>query len=330
MSAAKKTKKKSAGAFRTTKPPEERRKKKAVAKEQQDDGLSQDNPPPLRSEQDNETIQRGQEAFHRQQQAWDDWLAIGEVLLIGQQEAMARAKTNKPQGRKYQKAIEGWLVANGFKGLAKDVRSRLLKCLELRDDIEKWRATLTEEQRLRYNHPNTVLRKFESYRKPTPKPEKTQKPKSQVAKLEESVARLEEENHDLRRRKSKEPSVANKDAAAEDTKDKDTRPHSPDELQVWCKATIDEVFSCLARLDANPRADVLAYIRDKVEAWARPTDATEADALAKQQADTQQKPVLDLSDARAVSAALDAKAEADALEYVKRQAEAKMTATKAA
>lgn len=84
---------------------------------------------------------------------------------------------------------------NGFKGLNKSIRSQLLKCRNHRDEIEKWRATLTEPERLRYNHPNTVLRKWKLRAAHT-----TTKRKSRNAELKESVQRLEDENFALQQR----------------------------------------------------------------------------------------------------------------------------------
>ena len=158
------------------------------------DGLTQVNP--SRSQQDEGKIQRGREAFQRQQRGWEDWMAVAEVLIIGRAEVMLTANTSDPRGKRYQKDMGVWLIENGFKGLDKSIRSRLLKCLEDRGEIEKWRATLTEPERLRYNHPNTVLRKWKSRTILA-----TTKRKSRTAEFNETVQRLEDENFALRRRK---------------------------------------------------------------------------------------------------------------------------------
>lgn len=156
-----------------------------------------------RSPEDEEIIRRGLEAFQRQQSAkhalqngWQDWLTVAEVLVVGRTTAMTMAGTDEPRGSRYNKAIDMWLVGNGFKDLPKDMRSKLLKCWEYRDEIEKWRSSLTEQERLRCNHPNTVIRKFESRNAKLPE-KKPKKPT--VAKLEESVQRLEDENFTFRR-----------------------------------------------------------------------------------------------------------------------------------
>jgi hypothetical protein len=57
----------------------------------------------------------------RERSTFEDWLAIGEALIIGRTEAMAKAKTNKPLGAKYNRLVGSWLRANGF-GTASPIR----------------------------------------------------------------------------------------------------------------------------------------------------------------------------------------------------------------
>lgn len=117
--------------------------------------LSQDNP-------SSEIVRLGQEAMARQRRIFDDWLAIAEALQFGRAQAMRDVHTNEPRGACYEKAMADWLIANGFKEIDKGARSRLLKCLEHRVEIEKWRLRLTDAERFRYNHPNVVLRKWKA------------------------------------------------------------------------------------------------------------------------------------------------------------------------
>ena len=89
-----------------------------------------------------------------------------------------------------------WLVANGFKEIDKGVRSRLLECLRHRDEVERWRQGLTDGERFRFNHPNTVLRRWKKTITATaPNPEPKPSP---VAKLKETIVALEEANHRMR------------------------------------------------------------------------------------------------------------------------------------
>jgi len=55
----------------------------------------------------------GQEAMARKRRAWADWVAIGEALQVGRAEVMRETHTNQPTGRRYEKAMAEWLVANG-------------------------------------------------------------------------------------------------------------------------------------------------------------------------------------------------------------------------
>ena len=134
----------------------------------------------------------------RQRRGWDDWMAIGEALAVGRAEVMRKFGTNEPIGRRYEKAMAEWLVANSFKEIDKGTRSRLLDCLEHRTEIEAWRSARTGSERFRFNHPNTVFRKWKAT---TTVPDPNAKPRtSRVAKLEESIALLSEENEGLRRK----------------------------------------------------------------------------------------------------------------------------------
>lgn len=158
------------------------------------DGLSQVNP--SRSQEDEDKIRLGREALGRQKSSWNgDWMPIAEALAIIQAEAMTEANTDRPLGTRYQKAMGKSLNDNGLKDLDKGIRSRLLKGWKHRHEIENWRAILTEPERLRYNHPNTVLRKWESRAQSATR----RKRKSQIPELKEAIQRLEQEKFDLRR-----------------------------------------------------------------------------------------------------------------------------------
>jgi hypothetical protein len=50
----------------------------------------------------------------------------------------------------------------GEKVLGKDTRAALLFCMEHLEDIEKWRDTLTEHERMQWNSPLTVMRKYKA------------------------------------------------------------------------------------------------------------------------------------------------------------------------
>jgi hypothetical protein len=75
---------------------------------------------------------------------------------------MRAVHTNVPTGRRYEKTMGEWLIAHGFKEIDKGARNRLLDCLKHKTEIEKWRARLTDSERWKFNHPDTVLRKWKA------------------------------------------------------------------------------------------------------------------------------------------------------------------------
>jgi hypothetical protein len=75
---------------------------------------------------------------------------------------MRAAHTNEPKGKHYERAVAEWLKAHSFDEINKGTRARLLECLQHRKQIETWRTLLTKPERFRFNHPDTVLRKWKA------------------------------------------------------------------------------------------------------------------------------------------------------------------------
>lgn len=135
-------------------------------------------------------VTRGQQALQRLCRGFNDWLDIGEALQVGRVEVMAAVNTNQPSGRRYEKAMADWLLSRGFHRIDKGTRTRLLECLKHRVGIEKWRATLTETERFRFNHPDAVLRRWKAS---TVVPDPNAPPKtSAITKLKETNIELQE------------------------------------------------------------------------------------------------------------------------------------------
>jgi hypothetical protein len=143
-------------------------------------------------------VRLGQEAWARVRSDlnWQDWIAIGRAHVIGRTEAMHEANVNKPEGHRYKEAFSEWLERFGFENLDKGDRSRLFDVMAALPQIENWRATLTTTERLRLNHPSTVLRKWKSA---TQRPPQEAKKPSPFAKMQESIFQLSEENNRLKR-----------------------------------------------------------------------------------------------------------------------------------
>jgi hypothetical protein len=142
-----------------------------------------------RSPEDREThIKWGQEAWrrhiHKGDATWNDWMAIGNALLIGRQDAVAAAETN--HGSRYNSEFDSWLARYHFDDIDQGDRSRLIEVINNLSAIEAWRATLTRTARLRLSHPSSVLRKW--------------KAATEVKEtLRDSVAILSEDNTKLKR-----------------------------------------------------------------------------------------------------------------------------------
>jgi hypothetical protein len=151
-----------------------------------DDGFSQLNPSPL-----SKVVRLGQEAMARKRRGWEDWLAIAEALEAGRTEVLRSLNSNEAKGRRYEKTMGDWLVVNGFKEINKATRSQLLECLKHKVEIEKWRSVLTDEQRFRFNHPDTVMRKWKASTV-VPDPNAPKKPTPMQKIRDELVAVIEE------------------------------------------------------------------------------------------------------------------------------------------
>jgi hypothetical protein len=143
-------------------------------------------------------IRLGQEAWARVRSDlnWQDWLAIGRAHVIGRARAEREAHVNEPKGQRYKEAFSEWMERFGFENLDSGDRSRLFYVMDHLPQIEAWRSTLTTTERLRLNHPSTVLRKWKSA---TQRPPQEAKRPSPFAKMKESIIQLSEENDRLKR-----------------------------------------------------------------------------------------------------------------------------------
>jgi len=148
-------------------------------------------------EDDRERVSRlGTEAWKRLKKTKDynDWLKVGEALIVGREWAMNQAQTNKPEGKAYNMAFGEWMERYKIDDMDKGDRSRLFEVMAALPMIEEWRRTLTLTERLKLNHPNAVLRKWKAAWE-VPDKTKAAKPglRESVAKLSEEVLQLKNE-----------------------------------------------------------------------------------------------------------------------------------------
>jgi len=96
----------------------------------------------------------------RRSATFNDWTVVAKALQIGRAACMATAKTNRAVGTTYNRAMGLWLDLHGLAEISGQERHRALKMLDQIEAIEEWRATLTGEERRRWNHPAAVLAHF--------------------------------------------------------------------------------------------------------------------------------------------------------------------------
>ena len=83
---------------------------------------------------------------------------MGEALSEGRRFCMLKTGTNRPEGKAYNQLFSEYLVHYKLNDIDKSARAKLLKVMEHRSEIEAFRATLTQPERMEINHPTVMLR----------------------------------------------------------------------------------------------------------------------------------------------------------------------------
>jgi hypothetical protein len=129
----------------------------------------------------------------KEERDWTSYMAIGEAFLIGRQWAFDLSGTNNNNDPRYKKAFSAWLVKYGFDDFDRSDRAKLYTVMENRGAIETWRSTLGLTQRLKLNHPSTVLRQWKAA---TQVPKSGEPKTSPITKLKQKINELERQ-HEL-------------------------------------------------------------------------------------------------------------------------------------
>jgi hypothetical protein len=109
---------------------------------------------------------------------WSDWTTvIGPGLMKARAEAMAVARTNRPEGRGYSTAMGKLLAEYKLDDMSKATRSAILNVMEHLQDVEAWRVRQPKPEEL--NNPTVVWLKFKrsggyqaEHPRPPPRPSK--------------------------------------------------------------------------------------------------------------------------------------------------------------
>src|SRR3974390_636529 len=102
-------------------------------------------------------IKRGQRALTDldKDRNWHSWLQVGEAIVECRSLAMRQAGVNAPYGRGYTTAfcylMEHYKFADRIKDKAD--RQKLVAIMDNLPDVEAWRATLSADDKRRWNHP---------------------------------------------------------------------------------------------------------------------------------------------------------------------------------
>lgn len=119
----------------------------------------------MREEDSDRVSRQTTEAWRRlkKDRNWGDWIKVGEGLRLWRDEAMRAAGTNRPEGKGYNQAFGDRLTKYKLDDMDKGDRSRLFAVMDNLPAIEAWRQGLPLKDRLKLNHPSTVLRNWRAF-----------------------------------------------------------------------------------------------------------------------------------------------------------------------
>lgn len=105
-------------------------------------------------------IERAQAAWKnlKTDKNWAWWREIGECLDAGRRAVMRHCGITKPIGATYNAHMGPFLQKHGFDEIDAGVRNRLQNIMDHIGEVEAWRRTLTDDERMEWNHPNAILR----------------------------------------------------------------------------------------------------------------------------------------------------------------------------
>jgi hypothetical protein len=131
----------------------------------------------------------------------DQWRDVGRALLTLQAEAMSVADTNQPIGRNYNAAWQSLAMhVPHLRDLDKATRSHAMWLAAQWEQVEVWRATLAQNERLETNHPSVIRRKYDRTHKAPSNPGDAGTKTSKRIELQDQIIRLQDENDALKKR----------------------------------------------------------------------------------------------------------------------------------
>lgn len=84
------------------------------------------------------------------------WVAVAEGLEAGKQKLLQRLQLNRLDTYIGRNAFSSWLKESGYQAVPAAERTYLAKIIENLPEIQAWQASLSDAQRLRWNHPRMI------------------------------------------------------------------------------------------------------------------------------------------------------------------------------
>jgi hypothetical protein len=129
---------------------------------------------------------------------WQGWMKIAAALDLGSREVMHDVGTNKREGGAYNRAFSAWCRDQGFRNpeIEPPTRSHMLFLMEPENRLicEELRAAMTQQERLRISHPDSMYKRVRAYLKKRDEATRPKKPTvdEKIRELESQQAHLDE------------------------------------------------------------------------------------------------------------------------------------------
>ena len=138
--------------------------------------------------EETEVFEAARQAAAYLRRSYEKWVDIGKAVML------ARDMANRWGGgtRMIRRIIEQQELGSVVAG--PDI-SRLLRIMPRIEEVNAWRATLTDRQKIDWASPTTILRRCPAFRDPTPPRDNNQMTPAERDRQE--LARVVEENHRL-------------------------------------------------------------------------------------------------------------------------------------
>jgi hypothetical protein len=93
---------------------------------------------------------------------FDAWVKIAKSLQVGRNHVLRATGASAPMGRRYSLAFSKWVKQHHLDGMPSATRSMAIQLGENLEAIILWRSTLSERERVRLAHPQSIVNRWKS------------------------------------------------------------------------------------------------------------------------------------------------------------------------